>query len=89
MRAIYSIVAAACFAVLYGCGASSVSSDLPNSRSADLLRADASTSTFNTLYAFEKKRMVQALVASWSGSTDFSTALRPAEEAAGEHAIAA
>ena len=55
MRAMYSIVAATCFAVLYGCGASSVSPALPNSRSAGMLRPDASTSTFKTLYAFAKQ----------------------------------
>ena len=54
MRAMYSIAAAACFAVLYGCGASSVSPGLPNSHSA-VLRSDGSTSTFETLYAFAKK----------------------------------
>jgi uncharacterized repeat protein (TIGR03803 family) len=52
MRAIYSIVAACCFAALYGCGASSVSPDLPNVHSAGVLRP---TATLKTLYAFTGK----------------------------------
>jgi uncharacterized repeat protein (TIGR03803 family) len=55
MRTIYSIVAACCFAVLYGCGASSVAPGLPNSHSAGMLRPHASTSTFKTLYSFAKQ----------------------------------
>ena len=50
MRAIYSIVAACCFAALYGCGASSVSPDLPNVHSAGVLRP--TDATLKTLYAF-------------------------------------